>query len=45
MPYCDGVSGGDEVVGVEGGESVLKRDVVGVEVPDDEADTEGMVSG
>ena len=45
MPNCDGVSGGDEVVGVEGGESVLKRDDVGVEVPEVEVDTEGMVSG
>lgn len=37
------------VVGVEGGESVLKRDDVGVVVPDDGAEDaiseEGIVSG
>ena len=49
LSECVGVSGGDIVVGVEGGESVLKRDDVGVVVPDDEAEDaireEGIVSG
>lgn len=49
-PLCDvGVSGGDEVVGVEGGESVLKREYVGVDVPEEEVEPrvkeEGIVSG